>query len=40
MMTATLVLTRTFGGVTDGKGEWQILAALIKPDLRIILRRA
>jgi hypothetical protein len=25
MMTATLQLTRTFGGVTDGKGKWQIL---------------
>lgn len=24
-MTATLELTRTFGGVTDGKGKWQIL---------------
>ena len=24
-MTATLQLTRTFGGVTDGKAKWQIL---------------
>ena len=24
-MTATLQLTRTFGGVTDRKGKWQIL---------------
>jgi len=24
-MTATLQLTRTFGGVTNGKGKWQIL---------------
>ena len=24
-MTATVQLTRTFGGVTDGKGKWQIL---------------
>jgi hypothetical protein len=24
-MTSTLQLTRTFGGVTDGKGKWQIL---------------
>jgi hypothetical protein len=25
MMTASLQLTRTFGGVTDGKAKWQVL---------------
>jgi hypothetical protein len=44
MMTATLELTRTFGGVSfscHSQLLWPMyLAALIKPDFWIILRQA